>query len=357
MYKILDISKHQGTVDFEKMKSKGIDGVMCRCAYSGYKDSKFDEFAQAAQNANIPIGAYAFCTWHYSSFSVNKASAMIAAESEANKIIEILKHKKIGGPVAIDLELESGQSTLLTKEEMTCIANHYLDKLSNAGYTPLLYCSISWLFDKLNCTEIEYPLWVAYYNSAGHESNSFPSTKYGVLMQSLKDRICLWQYSSHGDGKSFGTSSERVDLNHCYIKFCTQSDNSSYDKLCKEEPALYTVLKGDALTSISAKHNILLNELIALNSQIKNPNLIYVGQQIKIPASKIPQSTQCNNEICVGCTVKLRQGAKTFDGKGIASFVFLNTYSVDQLKGNRAVLDVKGICTPVNTADLIKVNL
>lgn len=58
-------------------------------------------------------------------------------------------------------------------------------------------------------------------------------------------------------------------------------------------------------------------------------------------------------KIVKGSRVKVRPGAKTYTGENIASFVFNNTYTVDELSGNRAVLDMKGICTPVNINDLI----
>ena len=356
MNKILDVSKHQGNIDFFKMKEQGINGVMCRCAYSGYKDSKFEDFSNAANECKIELGAYAYCTWHYSSVSINRASAMIAAESESNKVIAILQSKNITGPVAIDLELESGQSTLLDKEEMTFVTNLYLNKLAKAGYSPILYCSISWLFDKLICCDIEYPLWIAYYHSSGFESDEFPNTKYGALMYSIKNKICMWQYSSHGDGKSFGASSERIDLNHCYTNFGTKTDNSSYDNIKINPGNIYTVIKGDTLTAIANKHGVSLEKLIATNSEIKNPNLINVGQKINIPVAENSQNINSDNNIYVGCTARVRKDAKTFDGKSIASFVFSNTYTVDQIKGNRAVLDLKGLCTPVNIADLIRVN-
>ena len=41
---------------------------------------------------------------------------------------------------------------------------------------------------------------------------------------------------------------------------------------------------------------------------------------------------------------------QTYDGKGVASFVYGNTYTVDELKGDRAVLDRKGICTAFRLA-------
>ncbi|MBC8590597.1 N-acetylmuramoyl-L-alanine amidase [Wansuia hejianensis] len=59
--------------------------------------------------------------------------------------------------------------------------------------------------------------------------------------------------------------------------------------------------------------------------------------------------------IKVGSRVKIKQGAKSYNGTGLSSFVYRNTYTVDQLKNNRAVLDTKGINTPVHIDDLILV--
>ena len=53
-----------------------------------------------------------------------------------------------------------------------------------------------------------------------------------------------------------------------------------------------------------------------------------------------------------GDKVKVNKGAKDYNGTSIASFVYSGTYTVDELKGNRAVLDKKGICTAFNVKDL-----
>lgn len=56
----------------------------------------------------------------------------------------------------------------------------------------------------------------------------------------------------------------------------------------------------------------------------------------------------------VGDRVKVKSGAKSYTGQSIASFVFNNVYTIDELKGDRAVLDLTGICTAFKTSDLIK---
>ena len=48
----------------------------------------------------------------------------------------------------------------------------------------------------------------------------------------------------------------------------------------KEE--YYTVKKGDTLGAIARKFNISMNKLLGLNPDIKNPNLIHVGDKIRV---------------------------------------------------------------------------
>lgn len=57
--------------------------------------------------------------------------------------------------------------------------------------------------------------------------------------------------------------------------------------------------------------------------------------------------------IKVGSKVKIKVGAKSYEGKRVAPWIYLKAYTVDELKGDRAVLNRKGICTAFNVNDLI----
>ena len=58
---------------------------------------------------------------------------------------------------------------------------------------------------------------------------------------------------------------------------------ASADKTAEETSAVYTVRKGDTLWGIAKRYGVTLTALIAANPQIKNPNLIYPGDRVRIP--------------------------------------------------------------------------
>jgi hypothetical protein len=68
---------------------------------------------------------------------------------------------------------------------------------------------------------------------------------------------------------------------------------------------------------------------------------------------RVNEMLKGNATIKVGSKVKVKSGAKTYDGKKVSLFVYLRTYTVDELKGDRAVLNKNGICTAFNVKDLI----
>ena len=45
----------------------------------------------------------------------------------------------------------------------------------------------------------------------------------------------------------------------------------------------YSIIQGETLWGIAWRYGVALTALIAANPQIKNPNLIYPGDQVRIP--------------------------------------------------------------------------
>jgi len=66
-----------------------------------------------------------------------------------------------------------------------------------------------------------------------------------------------------------------------------------------------------------------------------------------------PEAPKPVTTITEGSKVKVKQGSKTYTGGGVASWVYDKVYTVDELNGDRAVLDKNGLCTPFKISDLI----
>ena len=60
------------------------------------------------------------------------------------------------------------------------------------------------------------------------------------------------------------------------------SQSSGSDQAAQAIPIYYQVVKGDTLWSIAMRYGMALSDLIALNPQIKNPNLIHIGDEVRV---------------------------------------------------------------------------
>lgn len=109
---------------------------------------------------------------------------------------------------------------------------------------------------------------------------------------------------------------------------------------------VYTVKKGDTLSQIAAKYGTTYQAIAAYNG-IKNPNVIRVGQKIRIPASTAPAALKKGDRVKV-------LNAVTYDGKPFRTYY--DTYDVIQVSGARVVIGVGATVTAaVNAANLRKV--
>lgn len=224
--KVIDISRHQEYFDPQKARKQGIDGVMIRGAYGFSEDSHFLCFALAAHSAGLAVGSYISATWHYAQISPSYEDAKRNARRQAQAYVKILKKAPINSFAALHLELESGNTCLLTAQQLTECANLFLNILKKHGYRPLLYCSIAWLFYRMDETRCKYPLWLSYYyfnsvrdvdfNTPTAKNGCLPDTDWGQKMKALGPRLALWQFGYKSGGRAYGTGSENINKNWAY---------------------------------------------------------------------------------------------------------------------------------------------
>lgn len=194
-YTGIDVSKHNGDIDWAKVKADGIDFAIIRAANRGYgsegkllTDEFFEKNAQAANENGVPIGAYIF----------SEAITIEEAMEEADLILSLIAPYKITYPIVIDIEEisgDTGRNETISPSELTDIVLAFCNRIKEAGYTPMLYCNLKGFIGMLEFERLEgIEKWYAYYGKELY----FP---YDVSM---------WQYSS--TGKVDGVTGN-VDLN------------------------------------------------------------------------------------------------------------------------------------------------
>lgn len=255
---IIDVSEHQGNINWDQVKSTGVEGVIIRCGYGDDIASQDDIYwkrnADECTRLGIPFGVYIY----------SYATSMDQAESEAQHALRCVKGYKLSYPIYLDLEHAGTEAGAVER------AKRFGDIIEAAGYWCGIYANLSWWNNYLPGLD-RFTKWIAQYNSQCDYTGK------------NKD---MWQYSSTGRVAGIGGN---VDMNECYRDLPAEiKGGSGSASTPKPTPApaarTYTVKSGDTLSGIAAKYGTTYQHLAAING-IDNPNLIYAGQVIKIDGS------------------------------------------------------------------------
>lgn len=206
----IDISVWNGAnVDFNKLKSDGIEFVIIRAGYGrliSQKDKQFENNYNKAKSAGMPIGAY----WY------SYAKTPDDAKLEAQTCLEVIKGKQFEYPIYFDFEDPS--QTGLTKDVKSDIVVTFCEALEDAGYYVGLYANLNWFNNYLDYDKVKsYTLWLAQWSSK----------------PTYKNPIGMWQYTS--DGTTSGTPG-RTDMNIAYQDFPAEIKSLGLNGYLKETP-------------------------------------------------------------------------------------------------------------------------
>ncbi len=188
----IDVSKHNGSIDWGAVKNAGINFAIIRCGYRGSSsgalviDPMYTANMAGAQGAGINVGVYFF------SQAVNEAEAV----EEASVVLELIKGYSLQMPVYIDVEKSRGRGDGISKAERTAVCNAFLSTIRNAGYTAGIYSNKIWFEGMINTAAfLDYKIWLAQYV----DIPTYTATRYD-----------MWQYTSKG---SVPGISGNVDMN------------------------------------------------------------------------------------------------------------------------------------------------
>ncbi|MDR2492329.1 MAG: glycoside hydrolase family 25 protein [Coriobacteriales bacterium] len=194
----IDVSEHQGSIDWNAVADDGIEFAMVRLGMRGYTegllyvDEQFEKNIREASAAGLDVGVYFF------SQAVSEEEAL----EEADFLLAQLGGRELAYPVAFDHEPindPSARANNVSREELTRSALAFLGRVEAAGYEAMLYGNArdAQRFDLAALGD--YAFWFAEYDAR------FPSGQFDFVM---------WQYSNNG---SVAGISRRVDMNVHFI--------------------------------------------------------------------------------------------------------------------------------------------
>lgn len=139
-----DISYAQGTDSNWEELSKNFDFIILRSNFGVDEDATFQENAINCNKFNIPMGVYCYNNYCRLDCGDNIELFKKKQLDQVNKTLELLKNKKVDYPVYLDIEQDEGLSfEIFTKEQVKEMLNIWIEKISEAGYIPGIYCNSS----------------------------------------------------------------------------------------------------------------------------------------------------------------------------------------------------------------------
>lgn len=156
----IDVSEHQGKIDWDKVKEAGIGFVILRCGYGDDLSNQDDQYwaynVSECERLGIPYGVYLY----------SYATDMLSAESEAQHVLRLIQGHNLSYPVYLDME----DSTMVnvSAEMKGEIAKTFCDIISASGYSVGIYANLDWWTTKLTSSVFDnasWSKWIAQYNT------------------------------------------------------------------------------------------------------------------------------------------------------------------------------------------------
>lgn len=177
----IDVSAHQGDINWHKVRADGISFAIIRLGYRGTEsgaiqlDERFRQNLLGAQMAGLNIGVYFY----------SQATTVAEAEEEADFVLSELGATQLVYPVVFDFEptgSDGARISGMSADEMFAVAKAFCDRIAASGRTAMLYGNYYDLQDMEYTGLWQYGYWLASYTD----------------LPSADIPFAIWQYSAEG---------------------------------------------------------------------------------------------------------------------------------------------------------------
>lgn len=187
----IDLSKWDGVWDASKAKAGGVAFAFIKASQATFTDPLFSTHWSKAKAAGLLRGAY-----HYLDYTK-------PAKDQANYFAALLRASPGDLPPVVDYEQRRTDNNPVVAR---AFLRDFLAQMAAYGYTPMIYTSNGFWAEygeKADPHWAKFPLWIAQYTTAPAPTVPLPWTRW-----------TFWQYTSKGNGPTYGTESLSLDLNH-----------------------------------------------------------------------------------------------------------------------------------------------
>lgn len=205
MLKGIDVSTHQGNIDWNKVKSN-IDFAILRCGYGNdiekQDDAQFVRNVSECKRLGIPYGVYLY----------SYANTVQKLNSEIAHTLRLISGLN---PFCVYFDMEDNSTTSLGKATLTEYAKEFCEAIKTKGFKVGIYANQNWFQNYLDVAALYnagYSIWCA---------------KYSDNKPNIAASYDIWQYSSKG---SIAGISGNVDMNYMYKDIRNITKNASTKK-------------------------------------------------------------------------------------------------------------------------------
>ncbi len=218
IYTGIDVSYHQGNIDWEKIAKSDLGFVIIRAGYGGdwndQDDLMFAANVSACEKYNIPYGLYLYS--YASDIDNANGTGAVSEAKHMLRLINLIKannyHPNLGTKVFLDIEDKSVAN--VGKEKLTLVADKFCSTIENNGYSCGIYANKVWLTDKLDSVALskKYEIWLAEWPNGVNTFAQAMNTRPTYNLTPYK----YWQFASDGNINGISTN---VDMDLGYNIF------------------------------------------------------------------------------------------------------------------------------------------
>lgn len=208
----IDVSHHQGRINWAQVKASGVEFAMIRVGYRGqtsggiYEDAYFKTNVAGAVANGIKVGIYFYST------AINENEAL----EEAVWVTKKIAPYRITFPVVYDFEdFNAYRCANVGGAQATSNALTFLNFVKANGYEPMMYANKNDITNRMSRNSFSCKFWLAHYTS---------QTDY-------TGNVNMWQYTSKGTVPGI---SGWVDMNIAYFNYGTVAEPKHTHKFTEE---------------------------------------------------------------------------------------------------------------------------